>query len=85
MLNQWIEMAATFEVTKWWIRFYKFEDIVNGDTTIITLKAKYEGCLCTDIAFIVLAIYKFKKSKIGTYQVKFWKGNSYIDHTIVVQ
>ena len=85
LVNQEVDLTASFGVSNGCGQFDKFEEIVSGNTTIIALNAKYEGCFCTDDAPVRTAIYKFKKSQKGTYQLKFSRGDSYVTHVIIVQ
>ena len=85
MVNQELDIIASFGVSNGCGRFDKFEETISGNTIALVLNAKYEGCLCTQIAPVLSAIYKFKKSQKGTYILKFWQGDSYVDHTIVIE
>ena len=68
------------------VQFDNFEENISGNTTIINVIAKYEGCICNEIAPTLKTSYKFKKLQTETYELKFLKDdNSYLTHTILVQ
>lgn len=57
----------------------------NGSTTIIRIKAKYEGCICTQVILSGQSIYKFKKGQAGVYYLKFLQpNNTFLSDTINV-
>ena len=84
MVNQEVELTAIFEVFNGCGKFGNFETTNSGNTTNVTLNAKYEGCMCTDVMLTKSGIYKFKKSQAGMYDVKFYQGDTFLTHTIIV-
>ena len=86
LVNQEVFLTVSFGCYNGCGQFGEFKELITGNTTAITVNAKYEGCICTQDAPIRQTIYKFKKSQAGTYELKFLQaGNSYITHAIVVQ
>ena len=67
-------------------KFDKFEEIINGNTRIIKVIIKYEGCICTQDFFTQSANYVFTTSIPGTYILKFQKTDgSFITETVVIE
>ena len=86
LVGQEIDLTVSFGCSNGCGQFDNFEENISGNTTIINVIAKYEGCICTEIAPTLKTSYTFKKSQTGTYELKFLKDdNSYLTHTIIVQ
>ena len=67
-------------------KFDKFEETINGNTRIIKVIIKYEGCICTQDFFTQSANYVFTTSIPGTYILKFQKTDgSFITETVVIE
>ena len=67
-------------------QFGNFEESTSGNTRLIVVNAKYEGCACTDIAPEKSTTYKFKTSQAGTYYLKFYRTDStYLIDTLSIQ
>lgn len=67
-------------------RFQRIDTISSGDTTIISLAAKYEGCACTAIITGGKTIYNFKASQTGKYYFKFLQPDkTFLTDTITVK
>ena len=85
-LNQEIELIVYFGIINGCGEFGNIDETITGNTSTINVKAKYEGCVCTQVASTFTTIYKFKKLIAGTYELKFWQAdNTYLTHTIVVE
>ena len=66
-------------------QFESLESTSNGYTTIISLIAKYEGCVCLEIFLPGQIIYKFKPVQTGTHYLKFLQPDkTYLTDTITV-
>lgn len=66
-------------------KFNKFEETINGNTRIIKVIAKYEGCICTQDFSIKSANYVFTSSVPGTYTLKFLKADgTFFIETVVI-
>lgn len=66
-------------------KFNKFEETIDGNTRIIKVIAKYEGCICTQDFSIKSANYVFTSSVPGTYTLKFLKADgTFFIETIVI-
>lgn len=85
-VNQEIDLTVSFQCFNGCGQFGNFDEVVAGNTTTITVNAKYEGCVCTLDLPIRQVTYKFKRSQTGTFDLKFLQTeNNYWTHTIVVQ
>jgi hypothetical protein len=85
-VNQEIVLTISFQCTNGCGQFGSFEETSLGNNINVTVKAKYEGCICTQDIPIRTTQYKFKKSQSGSFQLRFLQSNnSYLSHTIVVQ
>jgi len=86
LVNQEIILTVFFGCYNGCGQFGSFDETIKDSTTTITVNAKYEGCICTFDAPIRQAIYKFKKSQKGTFDLRFLQeGHTYFIHTITVQ
>ena len=85
-VNQDIFLLISFGCYNGCGQFGYFEQSFNGNTAIINVIAKYQGCICTQDTPIRQTIYKFRAAQPGTYYLKFLKttGNYLID-TITIQ
>lgn len=85
-VNQELVLTVSFQCFNGCGQFGNFDEVISGNTTTITVNAKYEGCICTQDAPIRQITYKFKKSQQGTFDLKFLQTeNTYLTHTITVQ
>ena len=85
-VNQEVILTVSFSCYNGCGQFGNFDETITGNTTTITVNAKYEGCICTQDLPTRQVIYKFKKSQAGTYDLKFLQTeNTYLTHTIIVQ
>jgi hypothetical protein len=86
LVNEEIILTVSFGCFNGCGQFGNIEEAITGNSTTITVNAKYQGCICTQDAPIRQTTYKFKKSKTGTYDLKFLQTeNTYLTHTIIVQ
>jgi hypothetical protein len=66
-------------------KFNKFVETTNGNTIIIKVLAKYEGCICTQDASIKSTNYVFTTAITGTYNLKFQKADgTFFTETVVI-
>lgn len=66
-------------------KFNKFEETIDGNTRIIKVIAKYEGCICTQDFSIKSTNYVFTSSVPGTYTLKFLKADgTFFIETVVI-
>lgn len=85
-VNQIIDVPISFGCFNGCGAFGNFEQSFTGDTTVVNVIAKYEGCICTQDAPTRQTVYKFKASQPGTYYVKFWQSEkTYLTDTIRIQ
>ena len=71
MTNEIINIEVNFQVFNGCGRFGKFIEIVNGNTRVIEVEAKYVGCICTQETPIRTANYEFIASNAGEYELNF--------------
>lgn len=85
-INQEIILTISFGCSNGCGQFGNFDEVTSGNVTMITVNAKYEGCICTHDIPTRQITYKFKKSQPGIFDLKFSQlGNTYLQHTIIVQ
>ncbi|MBC7555549.1 MAG: hypothetical protein H7195_01155 [Chryseobacterium sp.] len=66
-------------------KFNKFEETIDGNTRIVKVIAKYEGCICTQDFSIKSTNYVFTSSVPGTYTLKFLKADgTFFIETVVI-
>ena len=86
LVNQEIVLAISFQCTNGCGQFGSFEETTTGNIIQVTVRAKYEGCVCTQDIPTRTTQYKFKKSQSGSFELRFLQtNNSYLSHTIVVK
>ncbi len=86
LVNQEIILTVSFSCNNGCGQFENFDEVISGNTTTITVNAKYVGCICTQDLPIRQAIYKFKRSQPGTFDLNFFQSdNTFLTHTIIVQ
>lgn len=86
LVNEEVILTVSFGCSNGCGQFGSFAEAITGNTTTITVNARYAGCICTQDAPIRKTLYKFKKSQAGIFDLKFFQTeNTYLTHTIVVQ
>ena len=66
-------------------KFEKLESSSNEYTVTISLKAKYEGCVCTANLIEGEITYKFKPAQKGVYYLQYVQpNNTYFTDTVTV-
>ena len=84
-LDETIELKVSFGVFNGCGDFGNFETTPQEDTTLISVTAKYAGCLCTDNLPRIDTVYLFKSTKPGPNYLKFVGSEGvYIRDTIYV-
>lgn len=85
-VNEEIDIIVNYGIINGCGGFSNIDEVITGNTTTIKVNAKYEGCVCTQVASTFSTIYKFKKLVAGSYDLKFLLAdNTYLTHTIVVE
>jgi|SRR5690554_326156 len=80
-----IEMDVSFGVRNSCGSFADFIQQQNENTRIIEVKAKYEGCVCLQVAETITTTYTYNPSLPGDYEFKFKSGeDEYITVSIAV-
>jgi multidrug efflux pump subunit AcrB len=66
--------------------FDNFSTVSSGNVSTITVTARYTGCICTKDIPTRVALYKFKATQTGRYDLQFLQsGTAVVTHSIVVQ
>ncbi|MGF2414537.1 hypothetical protein [Ferruginibacter sp.] len=85
-VNQTIALIVSFPCFSSCGNFGNYQQTVTGNTTIINVMAKYQGCICTQDVPTRQSIYNFSASQPGIYYLKFLQtANAYLIDTITVQ
>jgi hypothetical protein len=85
-VNQPITLTVYFGCFSGCGQFGNYQQNVTGNRTVITVVAKYEGCICTQDAPVRQYNYNFTASQTGTYYLKFLQTTGvYLTDTITVQ
>jgi hypothetical protein len=85
LINQDIPITVYFGIFSGCGQFSSFESFAEADTTFIRVKAKYAGCICTEIAGTLSSAYTFRSSQPGTFYFKFESGQDILRDTVVIQ
>lgn len=86
LVNEEIDLTITYKCQNGNGHFGNLEETNLGNTTQISVIAKYEGCNQTDELPVLKTSYKFKKSQAGTYELKFSQvGGEFLTYTIFVK
>ena len=85
LINQEIDLTVSYYLNNSCGQFEGLEATSTGNSTTISLKAKYEGCACADVLLGGQIIYKFKAEQVGIYYLKFLQPTkTYFTDTITV-
>lgn len=74
-VNKIIPIKIKFNVLNGCGSFDSLTETNLGNTKTISIKAKYEGCFCTQNIPIIETTYNFTPTKTGIYRFKFSKEN----------
>lgn len=86
LINTEISLVVFFESYNSCGSFESFTENNLGLITEVTVMAKYEGCICSQVAAIKTVAYKFTKGTAGTYHFNFAKAGGGVNtHTVVVR
>ena len=85
-VNQPVSLAVYFTCYNGCGQFGNYEPSINGNTSTIKVKAKYQGCICTQVILTQQNTYVFKSAQPGIFYLKFLQSpNTYLTDTITVQ
>lgn len=85
LVNQEVDITVRYFFTNGCGSFEKLETSQTGNVIDVSVRAKYEGCVCTDILLSGETVYKFRASRPGSYQLNFERPhNTVLTHTITV-
>lgn len=85
-VNQTIPIPITFGIHNGCGGFGNIIENNSGNTKIITVKAKYEGCFCTQVAGNVQTTYNFVATTTGLHTIKFLQPNGeFLTYSITIQ
>lgn len=85
-VNQIIPIEISFVIINGCGAFGSITETNSGNTKTLTIKAKYEGCLCTQNIGTVKTTYNFTATTTGTHTLKFLQPNGdFLTYTINIQ
>lgn len=85
LVNQQITVTISYYLTNGCGHFEGIDATSATNSTTINLKARYEGCICTDNLIGGETNYTFKSDKAGNYYLKFLQPDkTYLVDTIIV-
>ena len=84
-INVEVPLTVTFSVDNNCGSYNKFIETAAANTKTIEVESKYEGTDCGTTPISKTAVYKFKSTTVGTYNLKFKKtATEFVTHTIVI-
>jgi hypothetical protein len=84
-INVEVPLTVTFSVDNNCGSYNKFIETAAANTKTIEVESKYEGTDCGTTPTSKTAVYKFKSTTVGTYNLKFKKtATEFVTHTIVI-
>ncbi len=84
-VNEDIAFSVHFTCANGCGKYHHTDEMPLGDTTLVIMTAKYEGCLCTDIVQYDSATYIFRADVPGTYYLKFEQvGANFLTDTLTI-
>lgn len=85
-VNQVISITMNFEVRNGCGGFGSITETNSGNTKTITVKAKYEGCFCTQVIGNIQTTYNFTVTTTGIHTIKFLQPDgNFLTYTITIQ
>jgi hypothetical protein len=86
-VNEVVPLSVSFGVSSGCGQFNQFVvESLAGTTHTVQVRARYAGCICTQVAPILQATYPFQANQPGVYTVRFRKAdNSFVTHTVTIQ
>ncbi len=85
-VNQTIPIPITFGIYNGCGGFGNITETNSGNTKTITIKAKYDGCICTQVAGKIQTTYNFIATTTGLHTIKFLQPNGdFQTYSITIQ
>jgi hypothetical protein len=86
VVNQPVIFNMTFQLANGCGSFSDTETFDDGDTTEVIIRAKYQGCVCTQQIVTSQHVYSYTPTRTGAHYFKYFisEGN-YLRDTIWVQ
>lgn len=85
-VNQTIPITITFGIYNGCGGFDNITETNSGNTKTISLKAKYEGCYCTQVAGKITTTYNFTPTTTGLHTIKFLQPNGeFLTYSITIK
>ena len=85
-INQIATFNISYGINNGCGHFESIEQSTNGDTTLVKVKTKYQGCVCTQMAGILTTPFTFSATIPGIYYFKFYQTDqSYLLDSIRIQ
>ena len=86
VINEIINIEVDFQVNNGCGEFGEFIETQNGNVKIIEVKARYEGCICTDNLPIRKVNYEFITQISGNYELRFKSNeNDFISVNLLIE
>jgi len=86
LINQNATFSLSYGINNGCGNFNSFEQSTNGDTTLVKVKTKYQGCVCTQMAGVLTTPFTFNATITGTYYFKFYQNEqTYLLDSIRIQ
>lgn len=73
LINQNATFSLSYGINNGCGDFNNIEQSTNGDTTLVKVKTKYQGCVCTQMAGVLTTPFAFNATIPGTYYFKFYQ------------
>lgn len=85
-VNQVIPITVNFEVRNGCGGFGSISETNSANTKTITVKAKYEGCFCTQVMGNIQTTYNFTATTAGIHTIKFSQPDgNFLTYFITIQ
>ncbi|MDX1827904.1 MAG: hypothetical protein R3342_00010 [Lutibacter sp.] len=86
VINEIINIEVNFGVSNGCGQFGEFIETENRNVKIIEVKARYEGCVCTQDAPIRTVNYEFATQTSGDYELRFKSNDTdYITVNLLIE
>lgn len=73
LINQNATFSLSYGINNGCGNFNSFEQSTNGDTTLVKVKTKYQGCVCTQMIGVLATPYTFNATIPRIYYFKFYQ------------
>ena len=85
-LNQPINLNMTFQLANGCGSYLRTETYTDADTTEVIIRARYQGCVCTQQLITTQQTYTYTPSRTGAHYFRYYiSDGNYLRDTIWVQ